>query len=359
MAALGDILYRGAAVWARLAGNTVASRKFLSQTGTGAVSAAPDWQRIVESDIDLSANTTNNVNVTRHGFTPVLPNDATKYLDGTGNYTVPTGTGGSGAPFVLSGSGNPQGGVSAAVGNLYMDTATGWWYIKRGGGSTAFGWYYLGGVGPLSVYGPSCYEIIGGDSSNGSPLLFGLNATSQTNNQSAVALADGFYNRSVTNSSAGVRGGWETAQFPPWWDNDFDLSFLIRTSSTITDARFWLGMVDGSVTNSDTLPSKGIAIRYSDGVDSNWVGITRDGTTQNVTSSLGSIAVDSKYILRIRFVRSGTPTVYFSINDGTEVSTTSNIPATGSQCNILLYVYNKVATAQTLYFRRAGITAGS
>ncbi len=40
-AALGDLLFRDSAVWKRLAGNTTATRKFLAQTGTGAVSAAP------------------------------------------------------------------------------------------------------------------------------------------------------------------------------------------------------------------------------------------------------------------------------------------------------------------------------
>jgi hypothetical protein len=47
---------------------------------------------------DLAApddNTDLNVSTTKHGLTPKLPNDATKYLDGTGAYTVPAG--GSGA----------------------------------------------------------------------------------------------------------------------------------------------------------------------------------------------------------------------------------------------------------------------
>lgn len=34
---------------------------------------------------------TNNVSVSAHGLTPKLPNDATKYLDGTGAYSVPSG----------------------------------------------------------------------------------------------------------------------------------------------------------------------------------------------------------------------------------------------------------------------------
>ncbi len=40
--------------------------------------------------------TTNDVSITKHGFAPKAPNDATKYLDGTGAYTTPAG-GGSGA----------------------------------------------------------------------------------------------------------------------------------------------------------------------------------------------------------------------------------------------------------------------
>lgn len=41
--------------------------------------------------------TTNNVSTTKHGLAPKAPNDATKYLDGTGAYSVPAGGGGGGA----------------------------------------------------------------------------------------------------------------------------------------------------------------------------------------------------------------------------------------------------------------------
>ncbi len=51
MAALGDLLFRAASVWQRLAGNTTATKKFLRQTGTGAVSAAPAWDTLVASDL--------------------------------------------------------------------------------------------------------------------------------------------------------------------------------------------------------------------------------------------------------------------------------------------------------------------
>jgi hypothetical protein len=53
---LGDTLYASAAnVLARLAGNTAAVKRFLVQTGTGTISAAPQWGSIAAADLpDLS-----------------------------------------------------------------------------------------------------------------------------------------------------------------------------------------------------------------------------------------------------------------------------------------------------------------
>jgi hypothetical protein len=49
----GDILYASATnTLAKLAGNTTATNKFLRQTGTGTVSAAPNWDIISPSDIN-------------------------------------------------------------------------------------------------------------------------------------------------------------------------------------------------------------------------------------------------------------------------------------------------------------------
>jgi hypothetical protein len=59
---------------------------------------------VVESDISLSNNTTNNVSISAHGFTPILPNDSTKFLNGVGAYAVPPG---SGAVTIGGGSTTP------------------------------------------------------------------------------------------------------------------------------------------------------------------------------------------------------------------------------------------------------------
>lgn len=52
MTTLGDIIYEDAVpAAARLAGNTSATKKFLAQTGTGAVSAAPEWDQVAAADL--------------------------------------------------------------------------------------------------------------------------------------------------------------------------------------------------------------------------------------------------------------------------------------------------------------------
>lgn len=47
---------------------------------------------VTEEKIFLSDVTTNNVSTSRHGLTPKLPNNANVFLDGTGNYSTPSGS---------------------------------------------------------------------------------------------------------------------------------------------------------------------------------------------------------------------------------------------------------------------------
>lgn len=90
----GSILRRGAAEWEGYPSASDAT-KFLSGANP------PAWASITDADLALFDVLTNNVSTTKHGFAPKLPNDATKYLDGTGNYTVPAGGGGGGSDWNL------------------------------------------------------------------------------------------------------------------------------------------------------------------------------------------------------------------------------------------------------------------
>ncbi len=56
---------------------------------------------IVEDKLSLSDNTTGNVSTLAHGFVKKLPGDSSKFLDGTGNFTTPSG-GGSSASLGVS-----------------------------------------------------------------------------------------------------------------------------------------------------------------------------------------------------------------------------------------------------------------
>jgi hypothetical protein len=274
-----------------------------------------------------------------------------------GALTLTPGTFGGGiAPYVLSGTGHPQGVVAAAVGYRYLDTNTGYWYAKTGGGSTAYGWYLL----PLiSAAGPTPYYLVGGDASNGVPQAVGLNAgLSQSNNQGPVSFADGFYNASVTNGSTGTNGGFLSGLQPYWWDVDFDLVLRMRTGTTLTDTRFWFGLTSASLTNSDDLTGSGIMFRFSATTDGGFMGYSR-AASSSLTAQVNAIAVSTAYILRIRFVRTGTPTVYFSVNDGTEVAKTTDIPATGTASGIAFWVYNKNATAQAVYYKSIAMMSGT
>lgn len=53
---------------------------------------------VVEADITLADNTTDDCSTTKHGFTPKAPNDTTKFLNGACAWTVPAGGGSAFAP---------------------------------------------------------------------------------------------------------------------------------------------------------------------------------------------------------------------------------------------------------------------
>lgn len=59
---LGDLLYANSTpAWTRLSGNTGATKKFLTQTGTGSVSAAPAWGTIAAGDLPTHTHTEGDV----------------------------------------------------------------------------------------------------------------------------------------------------------------------------------------------------------------------------------------------------------------------------------------------------------
>jgi hypothetical protein len=98
MTTLGDIVYASAANTAsRLAGNITTTKKFLAQTGTGTVSAAPTWVQPASTDLSdgpfLTASGTATVtNKTISGASNTLtltPNH--QMFTASGTFTIPAG----------------------------------------------------------------------------------------------------------------------------------------------------------------------------------------------------------------------------------------------------------------------------
>lgn len=328
---------------------------FVFALGTMALTQSPGtglFERIAFGDIttgprDLYGSGSPDGAVTApRGSTYRRTDDGTFWVNTNGASTwVAQGGGG-----LLTGTGNPQGVVSAGVGSLYKDTNTGYLFRKYGGSTTAYGWYFDRGEGMGSGYGPQYYNAMAWVDSSTATLFantggfyrFGAmsssglawNTQGSPTSVNRVNVTDygwfiRFQSASTTGTVSGIRG---SQGIVGWLDNDFDAVFKIRPSTDVTTVRYWVGFASTTPTASDDNGGNAIMVRYSTEVpDAGWIGYVRNSTgpTSSTTTSLGSVTADTVYRIRIRFVRSGTPTAYFSVNDGTEQALTSGIPATG------------------------------
>lgn len=85
----GSMLVRGGSEWGTITPPGDATKFLAGQS-------PPSFLSVHDSDLSLSDILTNNVSIARHGFVPKAPNDATKFLDGTGAWSTPAGGGGGG-----------------------------------------------------------------------------------------------------------------------------------------------------------------------------------------------------------------------------------------------------------------------
>lgn len=85
---LGDIIYENATPSAtRLPGNTTSTKNFLTQTGTGSISAPPSWGTILGADVPLFTTSL-------QGTVPHSPGGTANFLRSDGTWAPATGSGG-------------------------------------------------------------------------------------------------------------------------------------------------------------------------------------------------------------------------------------------------------------------------
>jgi hypothetical protein len=115
----------------------------------GNASGDPTFGAVVEADLSLTNVTTANVTTSAHGFAPILPNDATQFLNGVGGYSVPAGTGTGNITSTGTEASLPG---SPTAGDLYFPS-DGFW-VQRYSGSGAV-WAPWGPVYPMKDPGIS------------------------------------------------------------------------------------------------------------------------------------------------------------------------------------------------------------
>lgn len=194
------------------------------------------------------------------------------------------------------------------------------------------------------------------------PVVFGMATPTIAGSWSSSNQTDGSYVQCTqTGTSINLRAGFDAGARNVWRaDNDPTLEFVIQTGATMTNIRLWFLMTDTQISSADDLggTSKYIGFRYSTVAgDGGWVGVTRDGTTQNVTGTVAAIGASTKYKLKIR--KSGS-TVFFSVNGGAEVSTSSNLPAAATEFGIdCCSITTSAGSTHPFLFSRARCYYGS
>jgi hypothetical protein len=179
---------------------------------------------------------------------------------------------------------------------------------------------------------------------------------------------DGVYQKLTSGSTAGNGATSLSMNTTPsdtannvFFDQDFDISLVIRTVE-VTQVRVWLALLDQNSTmgNNSSFPGSAnvIGIRYDgSGSAGSWIGFSQDGASSTDTSLGGTVSGSTKYLLRIR--KSGG-TVYFSVDGGTEVSTSSHVPTANAAAQLSLEVWTIVnGSPRNFEVGRIGCLIGS
>jgi hypothetical protein len=140
--------------------------------------------KVTEAMQVLANNTTQNVSITKHGYAPIAPNDATKFLDGTGAWSTPSGAGDMLATLLNSEVAITAGGTTATISKMHKvsGSTTFTFPLPAASGNTG----KLLGVHCLSTYTGIC--TLDGNSSE---TIDGALTRPMWAGESAILLCDG------------------------------------------------------------------------------------------------------------------------------------------------------------------------
>jgi hypothetical protein len=145
---LGDLIYSDGTDNVRLAGNTTTAKRFLTQTGTGTVSAAPGWNAIVDGDLPsaLTGKTYNGLTLTANATGFQVAGGATAKTLAVSNNLTLAGTDGS---TLNIGAGGTLGSAAFTASTAYPSTtgsgASGTWGINITGSAGSVAWTSVSG----------------------------------------------------------------------------------------------------------------------------------------------------------------------------------------------------------------------
>jgi len=151
----------------------------------------------------------------------------------------------------------------------------------------------------------------------------------------------------VTGSNAGINSGAVAlvSHLPT-------MTVVFKTGANITNLRYWIGLFAGSTTNTDDVATQNVAFRFSAVAgDTGWVPQTRNATTQTLGTTIGTVAANTVYTLRIRWAT--TSNVAFSVNGSPEQYMTAALPTSASSQILQVQVWTNVNTAKSISISRA------
>lgn len=134
------------------------------------------------------------------------------------------------------------------------------------------------------------------------------------------------------------------------------IEVVLRTTADISSLRVWVGIFGASgAINVDTQASGSglIGFRYSTAAgDTGWRPVCNDNSGNQTTgTAIGTVAVSTRYRLRAR-VDSANGVVYFSVNNSTETTISTNLPPVGTDLGPGLAFYNLVAVTRSIGLSR-------